>query len=252
MKTEENVFIHDDGIRLSAVLEKPETADRGRMAILLHGFTSAKDRPHTILAAEAMRETGLATLRADLYGHGESDGEFRNHTLYKWISNTLALIDFVRDLGYTEVYLSGHSQGGLVAALAAGMETDRIRGLILRAPAFMIPQCARDGSMLGQTFDPNCIPDEVQVIKGLTLGGNYIRVAQTIYAEETAARYPGPVLILHGDEDDTVPLADSRRMAERYADCSLAVMAGETHHFDRHPEQMRRIIREWLETRAAG
>ena len=243
-------WIIDDGIRLSAVLEKPTESDDSGIVILLHGFTSAKDRPHNIRAAEAMREAGYTTLRFDLYGHGESGGEFRKHTLYKWISNTMTVIDYVRGLGYTEVYLSGHSQGGLVAALAAGMEADRIRGLILRAPAFMIPQCARDGSMLGQTFDPDHLPDEVPIIKGLTLEGNYVRVAQTIHVEDAVERYKGPVLILHGDEDDTVPLTDSQKMAPRYNDCILTVMKGETHHFDRHPKEMKEIIRGWLKERS--
>ena len=251
MKTGEKILISDDGILLSAELEKPEKAGCQGMVILLHGFTSAKDRPHNIRAAEAMREAGFATLRMDLYGHGESGGEFRRHTLYKWITNTMAAIDYVRGIGYTDIFLSGHSQGGLVAALTAAMERDRIRGLVLRAPAFMIPQCARDGNLLGRAFDPDSIPDEVPVIKGLTLDGNYIRVAQTLYAEKAADRYPGPVLILHGDEDDTVPLAVSQRMAERYADCTLEVIAGETHHFDRHPEQMQSIIRAWMEKQTA-
>lgn len=240
------MIIHDDGIRLSAVLEVPEGSSPCPLVILLHGFTSAKDRPHNVLAASAMREAGFATLRLDLYGHGESGGEFRRHTLYKWISNTLAAIDAARELGYTDIFLSGHSQGGLTAALAAGMEPDRIRGLVLRAPAFMIPRGAREGLLLGNRFDPDRIPDSVPIIKGLELDGNYLRVAQTIYAENTAVRFKGPVLILHGDRDDVVPLADSREMAERYASCELSVMEGETHHFNMYPEQMREIIRSWM------
>ena len=237
--------ITDDGIRLSAVLEEPEEKT-GRIVILLHGFTSAKDRLHTLQAAQAMREAGFATLRMDLYGHGESGGRFEKHTLYKWISNTLAAMDHVRGMGYREIWLSGHSQGGLTAALAAGMEADRVAGLVLRAPAFMIPECARKGSMLGFTFDPDHIPDRIKVIKDLELEGTYVRVAQTIHAEEAVARFKGPVLILHGDADDTVPLADSRKAAEAYANAVLAVMEGETHHFDIHPERMQEIIRTWM------
>ena len=240
------MFIQDDGIRLSAILEKPENAEGCPLVIVLHGFTSSKDRPHTIRAAAAMREAGFATLRMDLYGHGESGGEFRRHTLYKWISNTMAAIEWAREEGYTELYLSGHSQGGLVATLAGGMEADRISGLILRAPAFMIPQCCREGSLLGTRIDPNRIPDSIPVIKGLELDGNYVRVAQTIHVEEAAERFGNPVLILHGDEDDTVPLSVSQEMAKRFGNCELAVMAGETHHFDRHPEQMETLIRDWM------
>lgn len=240
------MFINDDGIQLSAVLEKPEAGGSCPLVILLHGFTSAKDRPHNIQAASAMREAGFATLRFDLYGHGKSGGEFRSHTLLKWISNTMAVIDYARSLGYEDLYLSGHSQGGLVAALAGGMESDRIRGLILRAPAFMIPQGARDGLLLGRSFDPGHIPDSIPTIKDLELDGNYIRTAQSIHVEDAVDRFKGPVLILHGDQDDTVPAEDSRRMAERYENCELAVIAGETHHFDRHPGQMTDIIRNWM------
>ena len=246
------MLIHDDGIELSAVLEVPENHNGHRLVILLHGFTSAKERPHNLRAAFAMREAGFATLRFDLYGHGESGGAFKNHTLYKWISNTMAVINWALEHGYDDLYLSGHSQGGLVAALVAGMEADRIHGLILRAPAFMIPQGARDGLMLGRSFDPEYIPDEVDVIKGLKLSGDYLRVAQTIRAEDAADRFKGPVLILHGDQDDTVPPDDSRRFSERYACCDLMVLPGETHHFDQDPERMEDLIREWLNRHAHG
>ena len=133
-------------------------------------------------------------------------GTFGRHTLYKWISNAMALIDYARSLDFvTDIYLSGHSQGGLTAALAAGMEPDHVKGLILRAPAFMIPACARSGNLLGQTFDPLHLPDEIHSIKGLTLRGDYVRVAQTIHVEEAVARYRGPVLLVHGDRDEAVP-----------------------------------------------
>ena len=242
------MFISDDGIRLSLEPEKPEGFSRGPLVILLHGFTSSKDRPHNILAAEAMREAGYATVRMDLYGHGESGGEFRKHTLWKWVSNVMAVISWARSLdSVTDIYLSGHSQGGLAAAMAAGMAPDRISGLILRAPAFLIPRGAREGSLLGRSFDPDHIPDAIQVIKGLTLDGEYIRVARTVHAEEYADRFKGPVLILHGDHDDTVPVDDSAEFAKRYADCELAVIPGETHHFDTHPDIMKEKIRAFCE-----
>ena len=243
--------IMDDGIRLSAALEMPVPAEgKHPLVIFLHGFTSSKDKPHNILSCEAMREAGFATLRMDLYGHGESGGEFRDHTLYKWISNTLAAIDAAGKLdGVGDLYLSGHSQGGLVAALVAGMAPDRVKGLILRAPAFMIPRCAREGYMLGFRFDPFRIPEEIEVIKGLTLKGHYIRVAQTLHAEDAIARFTNPVLILHGDEDDTVPLQDSVDAARKYKNCRLEIIQGETHHFDRRPEEMKRLIREWLKNK---
>ncbi|MBR6955073.1 MAG: alpha/beta fold hydrolase [Clostridia bacterium] len=242
----EQLTLMDDGIRLSAVLERPGTAP-SPLVIVLHGFTSSKDRPHTLAACRAMREAGFATLRFDLYGHGGSGGAFRDHTLHKWISNTLSVLHAAEKMDFvTEIWLSGHSQGGLTAALVGGMAPDLVRGLILRAPAFMIPRSAREGSLLGFRFDPLRIPDKVDVIKGLTLSGDYIRVAQTVHAEEAMDRFPGPVLILQGDQDDLVPPAEARASATRYRCGHLAMIPGETHHFDRFPAQMEALIRDWL------
>lgn len=119
----------DHGVRLVGVLERA-AAEPGPLVTVLHGFTSSKDRTHTVAACEAMRGAGFATLRFDLYGHGESGGEFCAHTLDKWISNTQAMIDYAEGLDFvTEIWLSGHSQGGLTAALAAGKEPERVKGL---------------------------------------------------------------------------------------------------------------------------
>jgi len=245
----EKVILKDDGIAISAVLER-ETAKKQPLVIHLHGFSSSKDRPHNVSCCQAMREGGCATLRMDLYGHGETGGNFRDHTLYKWISNAMTAIDWAKGQPFvSSILLSGHSQGGLVAALTAAMERDAVRGLILRAPAFMIPECARTGQMLGRSFDPGVIPDEIPIFKGLTLGGNYVRVAQTIYPERAMDLFPGPVLLLHGDQDDTVPLADSRAAARRYRNCQLVILPGETHHFDQHPERTREAIADWLRQR---
>ena len=238
--------VTDRGVPLSAVLERA-SAGAGPLVIALHGLTSSKDRPHNIAACEAMREAGFSTLRADLYGHGGSGGDFRSHTVSLWVSNTLALIRYAQGLDFvTEIWLAGHSQGGLTAALAGGLMPEAVRGMILRAPAFMIPTGARAGELLGRRFDPERVPDSFAIHDGFVLDGGYLRDARTLRAEEAMARFPGPVLLIHGDLDDVVPLRDSEDAARRYRNAELAVIPGETHHFDRHPDRMRAIITAWL------
>lgn len=247
----QTVWIADGGIRLSAVLERPH-AGRCPLMIVLHGFTSTKDKPHNVAVSAAMREAGVATLRVDLYGHGKSGGSFRTHTIPKWISNTLAAMDAAERLDFVDgIWLSGHSQGGLTAALVAGLVPERVRGLVLRAPAFMIPAGCRAGELLGERFDPVNVPDRIRTFDGRTLDGAYLREAQTLRVEEAIDRFPGPVLLLHGDEDDLVPPQDSVEAARRYRNCRLEILPGESHHFDRHPERANALIRRWLRD-AAG
>lgn len=240
--------IMDDGIRLNAKLDMPVNgAKRCPLVVFFHGFTGFIEEEHIVAIARGMNEAGFATLRVDLYGHGESDGEFRNHTLYKWLNNAMAAVDYARGLDFaTDLFLCGHSQGGLLVMLLAALEHDRIRGLIPLSPACMIPELARSGELLGLQFDPDRLPDELDSWDGRKLDSNYVRVAQSIDVDSAIRRYTGPVLIVHGDDDEAVPFEYGKRAAEAYADATLAVIPGDDHCYTRHLDQVVEAVKEWL------
>ena len=78
------------------------------------------------------------------------------------MSNALTVIDFARKLDFvTDIYLCGHSQGGLLVMLAAAIKQDVIKAIIPISPAWMIPEGARNGELLGIPFDPKHMPDEL-------------------------------------------------------------------------------------------
>lgn len=240
------MFLYDDAIPLHAELSRPGGGPCP-LCILLHGFTGHMEEPHIRAAADAMVRCGMAVLRVELYGHGQSGGSFREHNLYKWLNNTLTVIDYARGLDFvTDLWLCGHSQGGLTAMLAAGMKADVIRGLIPLSPAVMIPECARAGELLGVRFDPVRIPACLKAWDGMELSGNYIRVAQTIYVEPAIDRFPGPVLVIHGDADLSVPFFYGSRAARRYQNGTLVPVSGDTHCFDRHLDRMVSALETWL------
>ena len=243
-----NLTITDDGVRLNAALELPEgERDRCPLVIVFHGFTGHSEEVHIRAVSDMLRSLGCATLRVDLYGHGKSDGRFHDHTLYKWLNNAMAVIDYARTLPFvTELYLCGHSQGGLTVMLAAALMHDRIRGIIPMSPAILIPEGARRGTLLGMTFDPDRIPDEMPVKDGLSLGGNYIRVAQTIRVEEAIARYKGPVCLVHGTADEAIPASCSVTAQKAYADAQLFLIPGDTHCYDRHLDLAVDAVRRWM------
>lgn len=242
------MYITDDGIRLNAKLEMPKGgAEKCPLVIIIHGFTGHIEERHIIAVSDMLNEIGFATLRADMYGHGHSDGKFRDHTLYKWLTNALALVDYARGLDFvTDIYLCGHSQGGLTVMLAGAMERDVIKGIIPMSPAIMIPEGARQGTLLGQRFDPEHIPDELKRENGMTLGGNYIRVAQTIDVDAAIDKYTGPVLIVHGDADEAVPVGYAVDAAKRYKDCELVLIPGDTHCYDHHLDQAVDAVKQWM------
>ena len=240
-------FITEDGIRYHARLDRPEGVEKCPLAIVFHGFTGHMEERHIVAVSEAIRSLGIAALRVEMYGHGQSDGEFRNHTLYKWVTGGLAVIDYALGLDFvTDLYITGHSQGGLLVMLLAGMRPKQIKALIPLSPAWMIPEKARAGEVLGMTFDPLDIPEEIHN-EERTLSGNYIRVAQTIHPEDEIDRYPGPVLIIHGDEDEAVPVEYAYKAAERYKNAKLVIVPGDTHCYDHHLEQVTEAVKEFLQ-----
>ena len=96
-------------------------------------------------------------------------------------------------------------------------------------------------------FDPDNLPDEMPLKDGdLTLGGNYARVAQTIHVEDAIDRYKGPVLLVHGGDDDVVPVSCSIEAAKRYRHAELVMIPGDDHCYNFHLDQVVEAIRKWM------
>ena len=241
------MYITDDGVRLNASLEMPkEKKEKYSLVVILHGFTGHMEERHILAVSHMLNEIGCATLRADLYGHGHSGGEFHDHTLFKWMTNAMTLIDYGRSLDFvSDIYLCGHSQGGLTAMLTGALERDVLRGLILLSPASMIPEGARRGQLLGYPFDPEHIPDAFPTPDGRIYGGNYFRVAQTIRVEDAIDKYTGPVLIVHGDADEAVPYRCGAEAASRYRNCEFVTIPGDDHCYNHHLDQVVSAVKDW-------
>ncbi|WP_051638779.1 alpha/beta hydrolase [Butyrivibrio sp. NC2002] len=242
------MFIDCDGIKLNAYLDMPKNGpDKCPLCIIIHGFTGHSEERHIVAVQETLNEIGIATLRADMYGHGKSDGKFEDHTLFKWLTNIIAVVDYAKSLDFvTDIYMAGHSQGGLSVMLSAAMERDVIKALMPLSPAAMIPEIARTGELLGLKFDPENIPEYLEAWDGRKLSGNYARVAQTIKVEDFVDKYTKPVLLVHGDQDEAVPYETSVKFSKLYKDCRLVTIPGDTHCYDHHLELVTKAVKEFM------
>ena len=121
-------YINSDGIRLHAKLEMPENFNgKCPLAIIIHGLTGHMEEEHIVGVAKVMNEVGIAALRVEMYGHGKSEGKFEEHTLLKWINNALDVVDYAKKLDFvTDLYICGHSQGGLLTMIIGVLAFSRI------------------------------------------------------------------------------------------------------------------------------
>ena len=240
-------FINDDGIKLHAKLEKPDHVEKCPLLVIIHGLTGHMEERHIAAVADTALELDMAALRVEMYGHGKSEGRFEDHTLLKWISNALKALDYAKSLDFvTDIYLTGHSQGGLLSILVAGMRHDDIKALIPLSPALCITDGARTGNILGMTFDPEHIPDEFFLSGGERLRGDYLRAAQLIDVPEMMKKFRGPVLFVHGDADEAVPAEYSVKAKDEYENARLVLIPEDTHCFDHHLDQMLAAVKTFL------
>jgi len=229
-----DVEIKRDGLTLRGTYHKPQS-DSFDLVILMHGFTSNRGiEPNQLLyqLAQNFEKEGLATIRFDFNGHGTSDGKFEDMTVLNEIGDGKAILDYARSLkGVKHIYLLGHSQGGVVASMLAGYYHEKIDKLALMAPAATLKDDALKGSTQGYTYDPQNIPDTLPIKKGLTLGGFYLRTAQTLPIYEVAKEYHGPVCLIHGLKDTVVNKIASTRYDDVYTNDELHLLDDADHGF---------------------
>lgn len=250
-------YIDSDGIKIHAKLEMPDGApERCPLCIVQHGLTGHMEENHIIAVAQALREVGVATLRVEMYGHGQSGGTFAKHTLLKWVDNMLDVIDYAKGLDWvTELYLTGHSQGGLLTMLVAALRPDDLKAIIPMSPAIVIVKAARQGLMFGNSFDPVHVPDQVcfgdpDLAEGGTpvrcFCGDYFRIAQHINVDDAIASYHGPVLFVHGTADVGVPAQDSIDAAAAYENAEIVLIEGDDHGYHAHLDQVCAAIQDFI------
>lgn len=224
------VEIKRDGLTLRGDLEIPDQ-DSYDIVILMHGFTGNRNNEILTAVKNLLLENGIASVRFDFNGHGESEGLLEDMTVLNELGDGKAIIDYVKSLDHIKkIYILGHSQGGVVASMLAGYYPEVFEKVVLMAPAATLKDDALKGVCMDASYDPNHIPDKLNV-RGDIIGGFYFRIAQILPIYETASRYTGPVMLIHGDNDLTVDCIASQRYHEVYQNSTLYLQKNADHRF---------------------
>ena len=117
---------------------------------------------------------------------------------------------------------------------------------LLMAPAAVLRDDALRGNTMGATYDPWHCPETVTLPTGHKLGRAYIQTAMQLPVYETASRYEGPVLVIHGMADRIVPYTYGERFAECMPDCSVTLIPGEDHVFSVQLPYAASLVAAWF------
>ena len=99
--------------------------------ILFHGFCDDRNEinfVHTELSRR-LCERGIASVRFDFAGSGDSDGRFEDMTVSSEVEDGLAILDYVKSLDFVDqsrIAIHGLSMGGCVASMVAVWKSGHI------------------------------------------------------------------------------------------------------------------------------
>lgn len=122
----ERTFIENKaGHRLSARLELPQDKPRA-FGIFAHCFSCTKESLATSRISQKLTQEGIAVLRFDFMGLGESEGEFGDSNFSSNVDDICAVAQFLENKYQAPKLLIGHSLGG-AAVLSAAAKLPAVR-----------------------------------------------------------------------------------------------------------------------------
>ncbi len=242
---------HSGGYTLACHLKLPTLDDvefGGDPAglILCHGFPigpidarrSAGTFPQLI--DRIAIELGYPAMTFNFRGCGTSTGDF---SLQGWIDDLRAAIDhLVRESGVSRVVLVGTNTGGSIA-ICVGADDPRVSAAALLSPRADFDDWADH---------PRRFLDHAREIGAIRTPGfprsmdDWSRAFRRFRPVAAAQRFaPRPLLVMHGEDDESVPTSDARQLAAAHGAAELSVLAGAGHRL-RHDPRAVAILMGWL------
>ena len=241
-------LFESDGIPLAGAISRPRTRAAGPWPglLLLHGYPSfgaggaATTRTFPELADRISSELGWVVMAFGFRGCGESEGDF---SLGAWFDDTLAGIDRLQaEPGVSGIWLAGYGTGGalgICAAAARGVDGIAAMG----APADFADWARHPRRLVEHARDLGLIRDREQPIDM----DRFTRSLREIKPVDCAAELgETPMLVMHGSDDEQVPVFDARVLADAHGSAELRLVEDAGHQL-RHDPRAVAILLGWLD-----
>jgi alpha/beta superfamily hydrolase len=240
--------IDSDGIELRSYLAAPQEAVSPRGLVLCHGFPQAPREAasaglrYAELADRIADQVSMIVLTFNFRGTGQSEGDF---SIGGWLHDLGAAVDLLRaEVGEDNVWLAGFGAGGSLALHHAANDA-KIRGVAsfsARAHfddwyqhADLLLRHARDFGMIRSDGFPSDVAAWREELKAVRVVDEMPRLAGR------------PVLIVHGADDERVPVQDARDLAAAMGgEADLRIIHGASHRL-RHDPRIVALLLGWLD-----
>ncbi|MEQ8301212.1 MAG: alpha/beta fold hydrolase [Hyphomonas sp.] len=203
------------------------------------GFKSDMTGSKVMRLEDWANHTGHGFLAFDYSGHGQSDGAFEDGTVSQWRADALAAIDSQTD---GPLIVVGSSMGGWMALLTTLARPDRVKGLVLIAPApdftekLMWPEFSAETQAdimdKGFTLRPSDYDEPYVITRALIEDGRQWQILDKPIA------FDGPVRILQGMQDSDVPWTHAARLVDAMTadDLTITLIKDGDHRLSREQD----------------
>ena len=203
MRFEKVTFENELGDVLAARLDLPIDGNPIAYALFAHCFTCTKNLKAVGNISNALTQRGIAVLRFDFTGLGESEGDFADTTFSSNIDDLLSAAAFLEQTYAAPAILVGHSLGG-AAVLLSALQLDSVKAVVTIGAPY-------DPEHVTHLFDASLDEIESTGSARVDLGGRpftvkkqFIEDLKAHRMEETLADLKRPLLIFHSPIDQTV------------------------------------------------
>ena len=243
-----NITIEGDHGKLSAVLNIPEGKKTYPLVMILHGFNANKKMELLTDLSKQLNERGIATLLFDFNGHGQSEGSFLDMTIPNELEDARRVYAYASKLPKVKsISMAGHSMGSVVAAMLAGeLGADKIKALVLIAPAPELKEDTAKGDLFGVKFDTQNIPQYITLSNGLKVGRAFLQTTPNVDIYGISKKYTGPVLIIHSKNDELVPYKYGVEFSKIYKNAILNTLHGFNHNCTQNTPAVGKIAADYF------
>ncbi len=236
------------GHKLIGQLHHPAGPARAH-ALFAHCFTCSKDLRAVVAIAKALAEEGIATLRFDFTGLGESEGEFADTGFSSNVQELVHVAKHLETIGEAPDILIGHSLGG-AAVLAAASSLPGVKAVVtIGAPA----DPAHVKALLTSGEADLEEHGEAEVCIGgrpFTIRKRFIDDLERQQPHDAVRGLARPLLIFHAPKDMIVGIDNARRIYEGARHPKSFVSLDDADHLlsrSRDARYVGRVLASWVE-----